>query len=415
MKPNPFEEFQKNLDFSAEIMGYDLPQYASLRFPERELKVNFPVKMDDGSVEVFEGYRVQHCSLRGPCKGGIRFHPESDMEEVKALAGWMSLKCAVAGIPYGGAKGGVKVDPTRLSVGELERLTRRYTAMILPIIGPKQDIPAPDVNTTPQIMAWLMDTYSIMNGYAIPGVVTGKPVSIGGSLGRAEATGRGVMLVTLFTLEKKNIPVEGCKIAIQGMGNVGAVAARLLYEKGAVIVAVSDVTGGLYDPDGLDIPALFEHCWERNLLDSFETKAKRITNEELLCCDCDVLIPAAMDGQLTGNNAGDVKAKIIVEAANGPTLIDADEVFEANNVTVVPDILANAGGVVCSYFEWVQNLQSLVWEEKQINDMLEHIMLNAFENVHEEKCKRDISYRMAAYCVALHSLVDALEIRGIYP
>ena len=415
MKPNPFEEFQKNLDFSAEILGYDLPRYASLRFPERELKVNFPVKMDDGTVEVFEGYRVQHCSLRGPCKGGIRFHPESDMEEVKALAGWMSLKCAVAGIPYGGAKGGVKVDPSRLSVGELERLTRRYTAMILPIIGPKQDIPAPDVNTTPQIMAWLMDTYSIMNGYAIPGVVTGKPVSIGGSLGRAEATGRGVMLVTLFTLEKKKIPVEGCRIAVQGMGNVGAVAAKLLYEKGAVIVAVSDVTGGLYDPDGLDVPALFEHCWERNLLDSFDTNAKRITNEELLCCDCDVLIPAAMDGQLTGSNAGDVKAKIIVEAANGPTLIDADEIFEANGVTVVPDILANAGGVVCSYFEWVQNLQSLVWEEKQINDMLEHIMLNAFDNVHEEKCNRDISYRMAAYCVALHALVDALDIRGIYP
>lgn len=412
---NPFEQFQDNLDNAATQLHYTRSDYETLRYPERELKVYIPVEMDDGSVKVFEGYRVQHSSSRGPCKGGIRFHPESDIDEVKALAGWMSLKCAVVNIPYGGAKGGIKVDPTQMSKNELKRLTRRYTAMILPIIGPNQDIPAPDVNTNAEVMAWIMDTYSMMHGYTIPGVVTGKPLQIGGSLGRSEATGRGVMFITNAILEKLGRTIEGVKIAIQGMGNVGGVAAKLLCEMGAKIVAVSDVSGGLYDPEGLDIPSIYEHVSQRKLLTDYVTTTKRINNQELLICNCDVLIPAALENQITSDNANLIKADIIVEAANGPTTIEADEILNAKGKTIVPDILANAGGVVVSYFEWVQNIQSLMWEEPEINKMLKKIMLTSFENVASTTYEHNVTMRMGAYMVALKRIVDAKSIRGIFP
>ena len=415
MTYNPFEQFQQNLDQAASKLGYKFEEYAALRYPERELKVTFPVKMDDGSIRMFEGYRVQHSSARGPCKGGIRFHPQSDMEEVKALAGWMTLKCAVAGIPYGGAKGGITVDPSELSAGELERMTRRYTAMILPLIGPQKDIPAPDVNTNAQIMAWIMDTYSMLTGYTQPGVVTGKPIEIGGSLGRTEATGRGVMFVTQAMLKSLGKEITGIRIAVQGMGNVGSTAARLLAAEGAKIVAVSDVSGGLYNPNGLDMDAIYAYVSQRKLLSDLKIDAERVDNRGVLTCDCDVLIPAALENQLTAENAEDVKASIIVEGANGPTSIEADQIFERRGILLVPDVLANAGGVVCSYFEWVQNIQSLIWTEEEINRQLHEVMLRAFHNVDQISREYNVPMRMGAYMVALKALVAAHKIRSVFP
>lgn len=412
---NPFEQFQENLDRAAEFLGYSYKDYSTIRHPERELTVYVPVELDDGSVEVFKGYRVQHSSVRGPCKGGIRFHPDTDLDEVKALAGWMSLKCAVAGIPYGGAKGGIQVDPTKLSKSELKRLTRRYTAMILPIIGPQKDIPAPDVNTNAEVMAWIMDAYSMLHGYTIPGVVTGKPIELGGSLGRKEATARGVMFITKAVLEKLGKSIKETKIVIQGFGNVGGIAAKLLYECGATIVGISDVSGGLYNSDGLDIQHIFEQAQCGRLLKDIDAQGKRVNNYELLTSECDLLIPAALENQINENNANDIKAKIIVEAANGPTTIEADGILNNKGVIIVPDILANAGGVVVSYFEWVQNIQSLMWEEDDINKMLKKIMLSAFDRVYTIVESKEVNYREAAYILALKTICDAKNLRGIFP
>ena len=410
---NPYKNMLQVLEAAAQKLGLEHNDYEAIKYPERELKVAIPVRMDNGQIRVFEGYRVQHSSSRGPCKGGIRYHPHVDMDEVKALAAWMSLKCAVVDIPYGGAKGAVKVDPSELSHGELERLTRRFTAMILPIIGPERDIPAPDVNTNAEIMGWIMDTYSIFKGYSVPGVVTGKPLDIGGSLGRPEATGRGVSFIAEEAVKYLKMDKKNIRVAVQGMGNVGGVAAKLLHEAGYKIVAVSDVSGGLYKKDGLNIPELTKNT--RLLKDCSVDGASHITNEELLSCDCDILVPCALQNQLTAQNAGNVKAKLIIEGANGPTTVEADEIFNKKGITVIPDILANAGGVVVSYFEWVQNIQELFWEEKQINETLKNIMVRSFNQVLHIVEEKKISWRLAANMQALLKLSKAKKSRGIFP
>lgn len=413
-----YESVLISLDRAAALLGLQEKDYAALRYPERELKVAIPVEMDDGRVEVFEGYRVQHSTSRGPGKGGLRYHPQVDVDEVKALAAWMTFKCAVVNIPYGGAKGAVKVDPLRLSKNELKRLTRRYTAMILPLIGPERDIPAPDIGTNAEIMGWIMDTYSMFKGYTVPGIVTGKPVEIGGSLGRREATGRGVMLITRETLHRMGRPVLGTTIAIQGMGSVGGTTAKLLDQEGCRIVAVSDVSGGLYKRSGLDIPAILAYLQESpgNVLTGYTGDGvKHITNEVLLTLDTDILIPAAIENQLTLELAPRIRAKIVIEAANGPTTSDADAVLEKQGITVVPDILVNAGGVVVSYFEWIQNIQSLTWDEEEVNRTLEKIMIRAFNEVWEDAVNSKLSLRMSAYKLAVDRVVKAKKIRGVFP
>jgi glutamate dehydrogenase (NAD(P)+) len=415
---NAYDDMLDSLDRAAALLGLEEKDYIALRYPERELKVSIPVEMDDGRIEVFEGYRVQHSTSRGPAKGGLRYHPEVNIDEVKALAAWMTFKCAVVNIPYGGAKGAVKVDPLQLSRNELKRLTRRYTAMILPLIGPEKDIPAPDVGTNAEVMGWIMDTYSMFKGYTVPGVVTGKPVDIGGSLGRREATGRGVMLITRETLHRMGIPVLGSTVALQGMGNVGGVTARLLQDEGCRIVAVSDVSGGLYKRSGLNIPEVLAYLQEKpgNLLSGYNGDGvKHITNEGLLTLDVDILIPAAMENQITLEIAPRVRARVVIEAANGPTTSEADAVLEKQKITVVPDILVNAGGVVVSYFEWIQNIQSLTWDEEEVNRTLEKIMIRAFNEVWEDATQSRISLRMSAYKVAVARVVKAKQIRGVFP
>jgi glutamate dehydrogenase (NAD(P)+) len=412
---NPYDNMLKVLEQSAQKLGLVPNDYETIKYPERELKVSVPVKMDDGSIHVFEGYRVQHCSSRGPCKGGIRYHPEVDINEVKALAFAMSLKCAVVDLPYGGAKGAVKVDPSRLSRGELERLTRRYTAMIIPIIGPEKDIPAPDVNTNAEVMGWIMDTYSMLHGYAVPGIVTGKSIDIGGSLGRAEATGRGVSIIASETLKFFG-KTSAQRVAIQGLGNVGGSTCKLMAELGHKIVGVSDVSGGLYKAGGLDVDGLLKHLADHHSLAEYKAEGiTHISNEELLTCDCDVLIPCAMESQLTASIAPKVQATLIVEGANGPTTIKADEVFQERGITVVPDILSNAGGVVVSYFEWVQNIQNLTWDEDQVNNMLSRIMTRSFNQVLSIVKEKAVPFRIAAYMLAVSKLAKAKKIRGIFP
>ena len=327
--------------------------------------------MDDGTIQVFEGYRVQHSTSLGPCKGGIRYHQDVNIDEVKALSAWMSLKCAVVNIPYGGAKGGIKVDPSKLSKNELKRLTRRYTAMILPLIGPERDIPAPDVGTNAEVMGWIMDTYSMFKGYTVPGVVTGKPIEMGGSLGRSEATGRGVMLIVREVLKTMGMSIEGTRVAVQGFGNVGGTAAYLLHKLGLTVVAISDVSGGMYCEKGINVADVRKFIQENpgKLIKDYPLPvgAKRMTNDEVITCDTDILVPAALENQITADNANDIKAKLIVEGANGPTTVEGDEILTKKGVCVLPDILSNAGGVVVSYFEWVQNIQSLTWDEDEVN------------------------------------------------
>lgn len=417
MAYNAFENFLAVVDKAAKAVGMDEQDYIAIKYPERELKVSIPVRMDNGSIQVFEGYRVQHSSSRGPCKGGIRYHQDCDINEVKALAAWMSFKCAVVNIPYGGGKGAIKVDPSKLSKSELERLTRRYTASILPIIGPEKDIPAPDVNSNSQIMDWVMDTYSMMKGYTVPGVVTGKDLDVGGSIGRPEATGRGVMIITLQLLKKLGIDPKGVSIAIQGMGNVGSVAARLLYEKGCKIVAVSDVSGGIRNANGLDMQEVLAFIGnkQRFLKDYNADNVEHISNEELLETKCDVLIPAAMENQITKDNANKLQCKYIVEAANGPTAKEADEIIDKRGIILVPDILANAGGVTVSYFEWVQNLQALWWDLDEVNEKLEKIMIKAWNELDDVANKNHLSYRLAAYVVAIQRISRAKKLRGIFP
>ncbi len=416
-KYNPFLNMLDVLDDAAKRLGLSENDYITLRHSERELVVSVPVVMDDGRTEVFTGYRVQHNSTRGPCKGGIRFHPEADLDEVKALAAWMTWKCAVVNIPYGGAKGGIKCNPAKMSEAELKQMARRYTAMILPIIGPERDIPAPDVNTDGKVMAWIMDTFSMLKGYAVPGIVTGKPVEIGGSLGRKEATGRGVMLTLLNFLEKIGFKKESMTVAVQGFGNVGSIAAKLLQDEGLKVVAISDSSCALYKEEGINVKAAIANSERNNrLLAGYkEAGMELISNEKLLALDVDVLVPAALENQIKAENVATIQARIIIEAANGPITTYADEILHKKGIVVIPDILANAGGVVVSYFEWVQNAQSFMWDESYINNNLEKVMKKAFEEVWQVHIEKGVSIRIAAYMVALSRVVNAKKLRGIFP
>ena len=411
---NPFHNAQRQFDNAADILDLGPGLRAVLREVRREYTVRFPVKLDDGRVRMFEGYRVQHNTTRGPAKGGIRFHPQVSLDEVKALAMWMTWKCAVANLPFGGAKGGVIVDPATLSHRELERLTRRFASEISILIGPDSDIPAPDVNTTAEIMAWIMDTVSMEAGHSIPAVVTGKPLDIGGSEGRPAATGRGVTVVTLEACRRLGWDPATTSVAIQGFGNVGSVSAVLMHDAGFRVCAVSDVTGGIHDPAGLDIPSVVEHRRASGRLAGFPG-AREVTNAELLELAVDLLVPAALESQLTAANAGRIQARLIVEAANGPTTPDAERILEQRGVTIVPDILANAGGVTVSYFEWVQDLQSFFWEEGEINRRLERVMEQAFDHMAAQATAHGVSWRLGAYLVAVKRVADATAVRGIYP
>jgi glutamate dehydrogenase (NAD(P)+) len=379
------------------------------------MTVSVPLRRDDGSVEVHTGYRVQHNLARGPAKGGVRYHPSTDMDEVKALAMWMTWKCALIGIPYGGAKGGVAIDPRLLSRGELERLTRRYASEIIPMIGPEKDIPAPDVGTDEQTMAWMMDTYSVQSGYTVTGVVTGKPVAIGGSEGRGGATSRGVMYAAFEALHEASIDHRGRTVAVQGFGKVGGLAAQYLHDAGCLVVAVSDVKGGIYNPRGLSPAALLRHL--RSGADTVVgfPGTDTITNEELLELDVDILVPAALEGVIHEDNAALVKARYVVEGANGPTTPDADAILEDRGVIVVPDVLANAGGVAVSYFEWVQDLQAYFWTEDEVNDRLKRLMQNAYGEVATLASERGVSLRTAAQMIGVGRVAEAHRTRGLYP
>ncbi len=411
---NPYENVMKIVDNVAQSLGYDESEYSTLKYPERELKVSMPVVMDDGSVEVFEGFRVQHSTVRGPAKGGVRFHHEVNHDEVKALAAWMTFKCAVVNIPFGGGKGGIICKPGTLSQRELHSLTSKYVAQIAPLIGPEKDVPAPDVGTNAKIMAWMMDTYSMLKGHSVQSCVTGKPIGLGGILGRQEATGRGVLYTVQNLLAKKNLNANEISVSIQGFGNVGGVAAKLLHEIGMKIVAVSDVSGGVYNKNGLDIPELIKYVSEDGKLLCDYDNEEHISNAQVLEVDADILIPAALENQINENNADNIKAKFIVEAANGPTTLDADDILNKKGVVVVPDILANAGGVVVSYFEWVQNIQEHCWTEERVNSELKSIMDMAFENVWSISKDKDVTLRTAAYMIAIKCVVEARNGRGIF-
>ncbi len=385
-----------------------------LAAPQRELTVHFPVEMDDGSVRVFTGYRVHHSVILGPTKGGIRYHQDVTLNEVRALAMWMTWKCALVNLPYGGAKGGVVVDPKTLSPGELERMTRRYASEITVLMNPRGDIPAPDVGTNAQIMAWIMDTFSMHRGHSVSAVVTGKPVVIGGSVGRVEATGRGVMIAAREAARLLGLPWKGARAVVQGFGNVGSNAARLMWEEGCIVIAVSDVAGGIHNPQGLDLPALAKHVAAAGSVVGFPG-ATAISNRDLLELPCTFLVPAALEGQITGANADHIRAQVIVEGANGPTTPEADEILNAKGITVIPDILANSGGVVVSYFEWVQDLQSLFWSEDDINRRLERLMVRSVHAVAAVARAEGINFRLAALQRAIARVAEALLIRGIYP
>ena len=402
------------LDEAAELMGLPAGVHETLRAPKRSLVVSVPFRMDDGSTRVYQGYRVQHNVTRGPAKGGIRYHPSVGLNEVKALAMWMTWKCAIASIPFGGAKGGVSVDPRQHSKGELERMTRRYASEILPLIGPEKDIPAPDMNTDEEIMAWIMDTYSSNKGYSVPGIVTGKPVSIGGSLGRGGATSRGVMFMIFSTLKKLGMGIDEVSVAIQGFGKVGGFAAQLLHDAGCRVIAVSDAHGGLYREKGLDPEAITRHLAEAGSIAGYEN-AEPITNEELLELQCDVLVPAAIEGVITVKNADKIKAKVVCEAANGPITFEADKILNDNGLFVVPDILANSGGVTVSYFEWVQDIQAYFWSEEEVNDRLRMIMEKAFETVYELANEKGLTMRQAAHWVGVGRVAEAHQTRGLFP
>lgn len=412
---NPYDVAVAQFDEAADRLGLSQAMRAILRKPKRELIVNFPVRMDNGDVEMFTGYRVQHNINRGPAKGGIRYSPEVSLDEVRALSMWMTWKCAVVSIPFGGAKGGVICDPRKMSPGELERLTRRYTTEIALLIGPDSDIPAPDMNTNPQVMAWVMDTYSMHQGYSVPAVVTGKPIGVGGSEGRMEATARGVMVVTREAMLDKNMNPEDCSVVVQGFGNVGSITARLLHDElHCKVIGLSDIYGGVYNPKGIDVHRALRYSKEHGSLKGLPD-SEPVTNSELLELPCDVLIPAALENQLTGRNAARIKPRLIVEAANGPTDPDADKIFNDAGITVVPDILANAGGVTVSYFEWVQDLQRFFWAENEINDRLEAIMKRSYRAVAQKASEQESSLRMGAYLLAVARVAEATELRGVYP
>lgn len=402
-------------DQAAESMKLDPNLRERLKLPQRSMVVSLPVRMDDGRVEVFTGYRVQHDSARGPCKGGIRYHPDVNLGEVAALAMWMTWKCALAGLPYGGAKGGIQVAPKKLSHAEMQRLTRRYAAEIFPLIGPDKDVPAPDVGTDAQVMSWIMDTYSQQVGYAVPGVVTGKPLSLGGSLGREEATGRGVVYVTLEALRHLNLSIEQATVAIQGFGNVGSHTALIMQQQGARVVAVSDVHGGVYNANGLDVPELIRRYRDRGQTLRDTKLGDAITNDELLQLDCTVLVPAALSEQITEKNAARLRCRILAEGANGPTTLEADRILEDKGVFIIPDILANSGGVIVSYFEWVQDLQRFFWSATDIQRRLQDIITSAFQRTLHVSTERRTSMRMAALMSGIDQVAQAHLQRGLYP
>jgi len=410
---NPFESMMERFDHAAKLLNLDPGLYKVLRNPERQIIVSVPVVRDSGEVEVYTGYRVLYNTSRGPGKGGIRFDLNVTLEEVKALAAWMTWKCAVVNIPFGGAKGGVVCDPSAMSLGELERLTRRYTSGIIDTLGPDSDVPAPDVNTNERVMAWIMDTYSMHKRHTVTAVVTGKPVEMGGSLGRREATGRGCMFVTREALAKLGMTMKGARVAVQGFGNVGSIAAELMAKEGAVIVAVSDKSGGLYNPKGLDVLAMQEFYKQRRQLAGYPN-AEAITNEQLLTIDCDVLVPAALENVITSKNAPKIKAKIICEGANGPTTAAADKILEEKGILVIPDILANAGGVTVSYFEWVQDRGGYFWDEETVNRRLETIIVRSFNEVAALADKHKVNMRIAAYMLSVDRVAAMHRLRGMY-
>jgi glutamate dehydrogenase (NAD(P)+) len=411
---NPYENALNQLAIAADRLGMDPGLHEVLKHAQRELTVNFPVKRDDGTTGVFTSYRVQHSTARGPSKGGIRYSPHANIDEVRALAMWMTWKCAVVNIPFGGAKGGVVCDPKTMSLAELERLTRRYTTEISILLGPQTDIPAPDVATNPQVMAWIMDTYSMHLGYTVPAVVTGKPVSIGGSEGRADATGRGIAIVARVAAAERGVKLAGARVAVQGFGNVGAATARILREFGAKIVAVSDTHGGLYNADGIDLHRLVENVHIGHNVPA-SGLGDAITNRELLELDVDILVPAAIENQITVEVAKNVRARVVVEGANGPTTPAADLVLQDHGTFLVPDILANAGGVIVSYFEWVQDLQSFFWSEAEVDARLEEMMVQAYARVRDVSAREAVDMRTAAYLIGVKSVADATSTRGIYP
>ncbi|EFH86490.1 Glu/Leu/Phe/Val family dehydrogenase [Ktedonobacter racemifer] len=411
---NPYEMAVQQFELAAERLQLSEDMREILRQPKRELTVHFPVRLDDGSIKTFTGYRVQHNVNRGPAKGGIRYSPQVTLDEIKALAMWMTWKCAVVGIPYGGAKGGVICNPRRMTPAELERLTRRYTTEISIIIGPHSDIPAPDINTNSQIMAWMMDTYSMHAGFSIPAVVTGKPLSIGGSEGRNEATATGVLFVSRRAAQRLGMPLKGARVSIQGFGNAGAIAARLFHNEGCKVVAVCDSRGGIYNEDGLDPAAVLRHKQEHGSVASYSL-GQVVTPEETLEVPCDVLIPAAIEGVIHAQNAGRIQAQIITEAANGPTTPEADEILFQKGILLVPDILANAGGVTVSYFEWVQDIQSFFWGVEEITRRLEVIINKAFDAVARTADEYHCDMRLAANMLAIARVAEATQVRGIYP
>lgn len=415
-KVNPLKMAMEQVELAGGYLDVDDGILEKIKYTEKDIIVHFPVRMDDGKVRIFTGYRIQHNDTRGPFKGGLRYHPEVDLNEVSALAMWMTWKSAVVNIPFGGAKGGINCNPKELSPGELERMTRRFTWEISSFIGPERDIPAPDVYTNPQVMAWIMDTYSIRKGYAVPGVVTGKPIELGGSLGRFEATAKGVFVAAMEAMKHLNIPVQGAKVAIQGAGNVGGIAARLFEQAGASVIAISDSKGGMYNPKGLTIDRALA-CKSRYscFLEEEVGEAETITNQELLETDCDVLIPCALEGQITSENAARVKCRLLMEGANGPTTPEADSILFDRGIFTVPDILANAGGVTVSYFEWVQNLQELLWNEDEVSARLTNIMTRSFSEVLRISLKKKVNMRVAALILGIGRVAEAAKLRGIFP
>ena len=410
---NPFEAMSERFDRAAQLLGLEDDLYAVMRVPSREIKVYVPVRMDSGHIQVFEGFRVQHNFARGPAKGGIRYAPDVTLDEVKALSAWMTWKCAVVNVPFGGGKGGIICDPSQMSIGELERMTRRYTAELIDFIGPDKDVPAPDMNTNEQTMAWIMDTYSMHARHTVTGVVTGKPVALGGSLGRREATGRGVLFCVGEAIKRFDLTPPQTSIVVQGSGNVGGIGAELFHENGYKVIAISDVGGGIHNPDGLDIPNVMKYLRENRSLEGYPG-AEQVSNKELLEIECDVLAPCATENQITSENADRIKCKILAEGANGPTTPKADKILHDKGIFVIPDILANAGGVTVSYFEWVQDRMGYFWSEAEVNARLEDKMVASFNELCHYAEKHDVDTRTAAYMLAIDRVAYDTRMRGIY-
>lgn len=410
---NPFEAMSERFDRAAQLLGLDPDLYAVMRVPSREIKVYIPVKMDTGHIQVFEGFRVQHNFARGPAKGGIRYAPDVSLDEVKALSAWMTWKCAVVNVPFGGGKGGIICDPHQMSIGELERLTRRYTAELIDFIGPDKDVPAPDMNTNEQTMAWIMDTYSMHARHTVTGVVTGKPVALGGSLGRREATGRGVLFTVNEAIKRFDLTPENTTVVVQGSGNVGGIGAQLMHEEGYKVVAISDVYGGIHNSNGLDIPKVLDYLQRNKSLEGYP-EAEPVSNKDLLELECDVLTPCATENQITSENADRIRCKILAEGANGPTTPKADKILHDKGIFVIPDILANAGGVTVSYFEWVQDRMGYFWPEAQVNERLEEKMVASFNELCHFADKHSVDTRTAAYMLAIDRVAYDTRMRGIY-